>query len=309
MKKGIGKEIAAVLLGFAIASVPTVVQNIDYNTNPRVHMATKLDWGSDDKTNIDDPEDFQAADRGTVNVVLFNGKAKPLANIDFTLYTTSEKGGSLHADKEVGNYSTDENGSFKLEHIQECKIYCLRESGAGVDEENSLEQYFVVSYEDAIDAYPEGVRTLVYDDTLSLIMDEDITSTYKVSIKWAPPINTPQKVRVNLLRNGKPYDSVELSEVNNWVYTFTNLLSTGEYTVEEDVPDNYTVYYQCSESDGNTSAILSNTIDLGSYSFWMLFAKVGLVIVLLAFVVLCWYFLGYLPRSRKRHKRRGEKRK
>lgn len=293
MKKGIGKGLLIIALGFIIASVPTVVQQISYNNESRVHMEPKLDWGSEDKTNIDDSEDHQAADRGTVNVVLFNGKAKPLANIDFTLYTTSKADGSLHVDKEIGKYTTDEKGSFKLEHIRESTIYCLRESGVGVDEENNLEQYFVVSYEDALNVYPEEVQTLVYDDTLSLIIDEDITSTYKVSVQWLPPINTPEKVRVNLLRNGKLYDSVELSEASNWEYTFTNLLSTGEYTVEEEVPANYKIYYQFTESNGSTSAVLKNTVffDWGSDSSAVLHAKIGTIIVLMFIVItMCWHF-------------------
>lgn len=306
MKKGIGKEIVAVLLGFAIASVPTVVQNVDYNINPRVHMATKLDWGSDDKTNIDDPEDYCSADRGDLSVVLYNGKAKPLANVDFTLYTALDKDGTLQANKVIGTYTTDDTGTFKVRHILEDRLYCLKESD--VSEKHSLEKYFVISSSKSSD-YADGVQVLKKNDTLSLIANENLDSTYKVEVQWVPPINTPNKVRVNLLRNGNFYDYVELSKANNWEYTFTNLLSTGEYTVEEDALANYNVYYQYLESNGSTIAILRNTFDLGSYSSWMIFIKVGFVIVLIAFLALCWYFIGYFPRSRKRHRKRGERRR
>lgn len=306
MKKGIGKEIVAVFLGFAIASVPTVVQNIDYNSSPRVHMATKLDWGSDDKTNIDDSEDYCSADRGDLNVVLYNGKAKPLANVDFTLYTALDKDGTLQANKVMGTYTTDDKGTFKVEHILEDRLYCLKESD--VSEEHSLEKYFVMSSSKSSE-YADGVQVLKKNDTLSLIANENLDSTYKVEVQWVPPINTPEKVRVNLLRNGNFYDYVELSEANNWKYTFTNLLSTGEYTVEEDALANYNVYYQCLESDGSTTAILRNTFDLGSYSSWMTFTKVGFVIALIVFLALCWYFIGYLPRSKKRHRKRGARRR
>lgn len=306
MKKGIRKEIVAVLLGFAIASVPTVVQNVDYNTNPRVHMATKLDWGSDDKTNIDDQEDYCSADRGDLNVVLYNGKAKPLANVDFTLYTALDKDGTLQANKVMGTYTTDDKGTFKVKHILEDRLYCLKESD--VSEEHSLEKYFVMSSSKSSN-YADGVQVLKKNDTLSLIANENLDSTYKVEIQWVPPMNTPKKVRVKLLRNGNFYDYVELSKANDWKYTFTNLLSTGEYTVEEDAPVSYNVYYQCLESDGNTTAILRNTFDLGSYSSWMTFTKVGFVVALIAFLSLCWYFIGYLPRSKKRRKRRGARRR
>lgn len=306
MKKGIGKEIVAVLLGFAIASVPTVVQNIDYNPSPRVHMATKLDWGSDDKTNIDDPEDYCSADRGDLNVVLYNGKAKPLANVAFTLYTALEKDGTLQANKVMGTYTTDDKGTFKVKHILEDRLYCLKESD--VSEEHSLDKYFVMSSSKSSD-YADGVQVLKKNDTLSLIANENLDYTYKVEVQWVPPINTPEKVRVNLLRNGNFYDYVELSEANNWKYTFTNLLSTGEYTVEEDALADYNVYYQYLESNGSTTAILRNTFDLGSYSSWMVFIKVGFVVALIGFLALCWYFIGYLPRSRKRHRKRGARRR
>ena len=306
MKKGIGKEIVAVLLGFAIASIPTVVQDINYNTSPGVRMATKLDWGSDDKTNIDDPEDYCSADRGDLSVVLYNGKAKPLANADFTLYTALDKDGTLQANKVIGTYTTDDTGTFKVRHILEDRLYCLKESD--VSEKHSLEKYFVISSSKSSD-YANGVQVLKKNDTLSLIANENLDSTYKVEVQWVPPINTPNKVRVNLLRNGNFYDYVELSKANNWEYTFTNLLSTGEYTVKEDALANYNVYYQYLESNGSTIAILRNTFDLGSYSSWMIFIKVGFVVVLIAFLALCWYFIGYFPRSRKRHRKRGERRR
>lgn len=306
MKKGIGKEIVAVLLGFAIASIPTVVQNIDYNASSGVRMATKLDWGSDDKTNIDDPEDYCSADRGDLSVVLYNGKAKPLANADFTLYTALDKDGTLQANKVMGTYTTDDTGTFKVRHILEDRLYCLKESD--VSEKHSLEKYFVISSSKSSD-YADGVQVLKKNDTLSLIANENLDSTYKVEVQWVPPINTPNKVRVNLLRNGNFYDYVELSKANNWEYTFTNLLSTGEYTVEEDALANYNVYYQYLESNGSTMTILRNTFDLGSYSPWMIFIKVRFVVVLIAYLALCWYFMGYFPRSRKRHRKRGERRR
>lgn len=306
MKKGIGKEIVAVLLSFAIASIPTVVQNIDYNASSGVRMATKLDWGSDDKTNIDDPEDYCSADRGDLSVVLYNGKANPLANVDFTLYTALDKDGTLQANKVMGVYTTDDTGTFKVRHILEDRLYCLKESD--VSEKHSLEKYFVISSSKSSD-YANGVQVLKKNDTLSLIANENLDSTYKVEVQWVPPINTPDKVRVNLLRNGNFYDYVELSKANNWEYTFTNLLSTGEYTVEEDALANYNVYYQYLESNGSTIAILRNTFDLGSYSSWMIFIKVRFAVVLIAFLALCWYFIGYFPRSRKRHRKRGERRR
>ena len=71
------------------------------------------------------------------------------------------------------------------------------------------------------------------------------TVTRKVLKVWRDDGNEeerPNKVTVQLLRNGKVYDTVTLSERNNWRYTWTEL--DGGYTwqvVEYDVPEGYTV--------------------------------------------------------------------
>ena len=58
----------------------------------------------------------------------------------------------------------------------------------------------------------------------------------------------PRSITVRLLRDGKVIDRVELSSVNNWRYTWNELLPNANWTVEEDVPENYVSELQ--ESDG-----------------------------------------------------------
>lgn len=74
-----------------------------------------------------------------------------------------------------------------------------------------------------------------------------------------------ENVTVNLKKNGEIVDSIELSNSNNWEYTFENLdkqSSNGEtitYSAEEVVPENYTATYVPS-SDGNGITITNTYV-------------------------------------------------
>lgn len=206
-------------------------------------------WLSNDKTSLDSAEDYQAIEYGSIDAVLFNGRAKPLEGVDFTLYSDN---------KEIEVYTTDSKGMFNLEYLHYNELYCLRESG--VSEGNSLEQYFTLS-NDSSEPYSEGVRILKDRDTLSLIYDEPLTSKYKVKMSWVPPIGRPDSVSVTLLRNGRVYDTVDLSKHCNWEYEFTNLLETGEYTVDASVPPSYRKEQLKTSTNGYTYSRFINTID------------------------------------------------
>lgn len=206
-------------------------------------------WLSNDKTSLDSAEDYQAIEYGSIDAVLLNGRAKPLEGVDFTLYSDN---------KEIGVYTTDSKGMFNLEYLHYDELYCLRESGASKG--NSLEQYFTLS-DDLSESYLDGIRILKDRDTLSLIYDKPLTGKYKVKIDWVPPIGRPDSIRVTLLRNGKVYDTVDLSEHCNWEYEFTNLLETGEYTVDVNVPPIYKKEQWKTSSSGYTYSRFINTID------------------------------------------------
>lgn len=85
--------------------------------------------------------------------------------------------------------------------------------------------------------------------------------------------NRPDSVTVDLLRNGKYYDSVTLSDRNDWSYTWDNLNDEYSWTaVESDVPEGYDVSYKVK---GNHITIIntkekasSNPIDLGVKKVW-----------------------------------------
>lgn len=91
----------------------------------------------------------------------------------------------------------------------------------------------------------------VYDETVNpkyiWNKDDDTTPTInrKVLKVWEDNGNEtlrPEQVVVQLLRNGIVWDTVTLSEKNNWRYLWTNL-NAGDIwqVVEKSVPDGYTV--------------------------------------------------------------------
>lgn len=51
----------------------------------------------------------------------------------------------------------------------------------------------------------------------------------------------PEKITVDLLCDGKVYDTVELSKANNWAYTWTDLEKDHTWTVAEKTVEGYTV--------------------------------------------------------------------
>lgn len=66
----------------------------------------------------------------------------------------------------------------------------------------------------------------------------------------------PEKIQVQLLQDGKIYDTVELNEKNNWKYTWKQLHTGFKWTVvEKEVPKNYTV----TSTQEKTSFVIKNT--------------------------------------------------
>lgn len=70
--------------------------------------------------------------------------------------------------------------------------------------------------------------------------------------------NRPKRISVQLLRDGKVYDTVTLSEKNNWRHTWTELNNNYSWrVVEETVPDGYSVTVRL---DGITF-VVTNTLN------------------------------------------------
>jgi len=65
----------------------------------------------------------------------------------------------------------------------------------------------------------------------------------------------PESVTVHLLRDGKVDEAIELSEENQWSFTWDDLDDRHQWTVEEVVPEGYTASYQ---SEDNTIFITNH---------------------------------------------------
>ena len=73
---------------------------------------------------------------------------------------------------------------------------------------------------------------------------------------WDDDGKRPESITVNLLKNGKVHDSVELNAENQWMYTWSKLSRFSKWSVKEaDVPDGYMAEYS---QNGNTT-IITNT--------------------------------------------------
>lgn len=57
--------------------------------------------------------------------------------------------------------------------------------------------------------------------------------------------NRPKSVKIQLLKNGQPFETVTLSDQNGWQYRWNRLRSDEEWSVREtDIPKGYTVSYR-----------------------------------------------------------------
>ena len=76
------------------------------------------------------------------------------------------------------------------------------------------------------------------------VPDDGDTVTRKVLKVWADDgaeDSRPQEITVELLRNRKVYDTVKLSEKNNWRYTWLDLDADARWSVTEKTVSGYTV--------------------------------------------------------------------
>ena len=76
------------------------------------------------------------------------------------------------------------------------------------------------------------------------VPDDGDTVTRKVLKVWdddGAENSCPQEITVELLRNGKVYDTVKLSEKNNWRYTWLDLDADARWSVTEKTVSGYTV--------------------------------------------------------------------
>lgn len=91
-----------------------------------------------------------------------------------------------------------------------------------------------------IDVFPKSDRKYNPDDDNPIVK----TISRRVVKGWDDDgfeEERPDSISVTLLKDGEEFDSVTLSDDNNWSYTWTGLDEKAVWKVVEDVPDGYTV--------------------------------------------------------------------
>ena len=172
----------------------------------------------DFKFTITGENDAPMPENNTVTVK--NGKEASFGKIAYT-----KEGTYRYVIKET-KYSTPGMTYDKAEHYVAVKV---------VKDETSGELTATVTYDDG-------------QSKLEVVNEYDGTTSVEGTKTWNVPegTNLPEKITVDLLRNGEVIDSKEVTADNNWKYSFDNLPKynkkgkTYTYTVDEaNVPNGY----------------------------------------------------------------------
>lgn len=145
--------------------------------------------------------------------------------------------------------SADANGCVRFDALQ-LGLYLVVQSGSVSGYYNTLPFLISLPMGDA-----DGTGW-VYDVEASPKAEEtpNIPSGNKTSLTvqkyWNTPDDMiPKKITVVLLRNGKIYDTQELSASNRWTYKWTQLDADYRWSVSEiDIPDHFLVSYSLTGS-------------------------------------------------------------
>ncbi len=147
--------------------------------------------------------------------------------------------------------TTDENGSAFLNGLPEA-LYLV----AGQSHQEGESTY--VTNPQFVTLPYAGNTFVTLQPKASVEEPEKEPITVKVLKKWLDEgyeNHRPNALKVHLLKDGEVYETVTLTQENNWRYTWENLDGAGNWSVVEEVPENYTVVVQ---QEGITF-VVSNT--------------------------------------------------
>lgn len=273
----------------------------------------------------------KAAHKGSITIVNKSYEGKLLENIDVQLYKIADftddsrreivmkdafKDFELNTDKLFSSDALEDSASlcksFIAEHsIQPLDVKATDENGKAVFSDVSDGIYFVM--QNQINSYEYTVTSVPFYIQVPFV-DKDGNANYQVTtypknevlypeemdelsvVKiWKDNNNKdkmrPDYIEVGLYGNGQLKETVELSNLNNWSYTWTDLSKDVVWNVEEiKVPDNYLM---TSERNGNQITItnefhsdgdsydIADTGDRMRIGFYfMLFAVSGVLLLI-----------------------------
>ncbi|QQK78096.1 Cna B-type domain-containing protein [Salicibibacter cibarius] len=179
-----------------------------------------------------------------------------ISGVEFELYNSD--------DDLIATGTTDEEGNILFEDLPGAGTYYLEETDTPIGYEPNEERHYVEVGEE------EREPAAITVENQRELTDVSGTKT------WDDADNQdgirPDSITVNLLADGEPVDSTEVTAEDDWAYSFTGLPQYDDqeeitYTVEEeDVGvDGYT-----SEVDGHdiTNSYTPEVIDIGGEKIW-----------------------------------------
>lgn len=186
--------------------------------------------------------------------------------------------------------TTDENGVVRFENLP-VGIYYVRWTGnETVDQVEGFAPFMI-----AVPGLGDDGKWIYDVNALPKpgIMPEPSVDKMTLVKLWKDGLHAgkrPESILVEIFRNGESFETVVLSEANNWTYTWETEGVCTWTAVERDVPDGYSVSIQ--SRDGNTIQITNTrpdeptpppqTGDTSDLYIWIvLMALSGIVLIVL----------------------------
>ena len=170
---------------------------------------------------------------------------------------------------------TDVNGYVNFSNL-DLGLYLVRQS-------NELENY------SSIDSYLLTIPTIMDNNWVYNLNSEpkvDIIKLVNIIINkvWNTKKNIKDLVTVELLLDDEVIDTVELSDNNNWTYTFYRMRSSNKYSIREvNIPKDFKATYK---TDGyNFTVINTDTLPLTGQAMFL--------VPIIFFVGVIFIALGY----------------
>ena len=193
----------------------------------------------------------------SITIQKVDDEGKKLAGAQFVVQKV--KPSDLSVDGSAITLTTDKSGVAKFENLKLNTLYYYQEmeAPAGYAIKDSAKHYFVIkdtANEAGYTQLTQGIKSGTEYATLSggntfIVENVPEKTSVEVTKTWddaGHESERPDKIKVNLLADGKQIKSHEVTSAENWKYTFEDLNkykkdgSEIEYTVTEEGVANYT---------------------------------------------------------------------
>ena len=190
---------------------------------------------------------------------------------------------------EVAAAVTDRTGQISFDHLKPGLYLAVPETGIAGDLRCSFEAALVALPGLSTDGLWQYQVAVTAKGTPLPPIDADEEISYKILKLWKGDTNSkrPQKIEVEVFRNGKSHQTVTLSEENHWSYTWTTKDDGAAWTIaERNVPSGYTATME----KRDTTFVLTNTLTPDTPSPGETLIQTGSTINIMLCVILLFTF-------------------